>query len=712
MTLLAELKRRNVIRMAGLYLVGAWLLVQVAATLLPVFDAPAWVMKILVGILAIGFIPALIVSWLFELTPKGLQLEADLATEMQDASRAARPLRRISDRMQQPVQSQEQAHASGKRFDRLIILVLLLGLSYFALDKFWLARAPLATPAVPAAPVEIAKVRIGELLAVLPFRNRSALAEDAYFAEGIHDDLLTQLSKIAGFKVISRTSMMRYEGSKLSVREIALELSAGLVLEGAVQRSGDDVRITVQLIDGASDVHLWAETYDRALTTKTVFKIQADIARAVADALQVVLGPADAKALRIGSTKNIRAYEAYLQGKLLSALDSATPERFTAALTLFDRAIALDPKFSEAYARKARTQLASYWFAYSNAGMRDAAIMSVEKARALDPDAIETWMAEAYFYYWGKLDYAQAEAMLQRVIEKAPDFAEAWYARALVARRDGRFDDAIFALQRSLVIDPANTDSIVELRNTLATVGRLKDAKVQDQRLSQLGQPLATHAAEDAFGRGDIAAAWAAIDGPNDYYAALPFRIALASRRPDWIEQSLSTKLWPERLRQFPDYPEVHALASAEALLVLGKSKAATAELIEIQQRMSKQKNPYPGGWSSSGSYFYFPCDLPGMLGDLDAVRRAERDYLTNTPRDVWSSTSVIASLALAYARAGDPEKALQHIEAVNKLLGPVSFGSFNKHPGFDSLRAHPRYLALARAHAIWAGQETGVETD
>ena len=706
MNVLAELKRRNVIRMAGLYLVGAWLIVQVAATLLPVFDAPAWVMKLVVTFLAIGFVPALVVSWIFELTPKGLQLEAELAWEDQDAPQATRPLRRISDQMQAPA----QARATSKRIDRLIILVLLLGLSYFSFDKFWLARTPIAAPAVPAAPVEITKVRIGELLAVLPFRNRSALAEDAYFAEGIHDDLLTQLSKIAGFKVISRTSMMRYENSKLSIREIALELSAGLVLEGAVQRSGDDVRITVPLIDGASDVHLWAETYDRALTTKTVFKIQADIARAVADALQVVLGPADAKALRIGSTKNIRAYEAYLQGKLLSALDRATPERFTAALALFDRAIALDPKFSEAYARKARTQLASYWFAYSNAAMRDAAIMSVEKARALDPDAIETWMAEANFYYWGKLDYAQAEAMLQRVIEKAPDFAEAWYARALVARRDGRFDDSILALQRSLVIDPANTDSIVELRNTLGTVGRLKDAKVQDQRLSQLGHAQPTHAAEDAYGRGDIAGAWAAIDGPNDYYAALPFRIALASRRPDWIEQSLSTKLWPERLRQFPDYPEAHALAAAEALLVMGKSEAATAALTAIQQRLSKQKNPYPGGWSSSSSYFYFPCDLPGMLGNLAGVREAERDYLKNTPRDVWSSLDVVTALALAYARAGGPEKALQHMEALNKLLGPVSFGSFKTNPGFDSLRLHPRYLVLAQAHARWAVQESDTD--
>jgi hypothetical protein len=221
-----------------------------------------------------------------------------------------------------------------------------------------------------------------------------------------------------------------------------------------------------------------------------------------------------------------------------------------------------------------------------------------------------------------------------------------------------------------------------------------------------LGQELATHAAEDLFNRGEIAQAWAALNGPNDYYVALPFRIALASRKPDWIAQALSSAFWPERLREFPDYPEAHALAGAEALLVSGQRDAATAALTAIQQRLNKQKTPYPGAWSSSGGYFYFPCDLPGMLGDLEGVRNAERDYRENTPRDVWSGTAVLVSLAVAYARAGDPEKALERMEAVSALLGPVAFTSFANHPGFDMLRQHPRYLALAAAHARWAAQE------
>lgn len=148
------------------------------------------------------------------------------------------------------------------------------------------------------------------MIAVLPFRNRSVREEDAYFTEGIHDDLLTQLSRIAAFKVISRTSMMRYADTKLSVPEIARELGAAVLLEGAVQRSGGQVRITVQLIDGVSDVHLWAQTYDRELNTENLFAIQADIAKAIADAMKVALSPAEAGALAAGSTRNLQAYEA------------------------------------------------------------------------------------------------------------------------------------------------------------------------------------------------------------------------------------------------------------------------------------------------------------------------------------------------------------------------------------------------------------------
>lgn len=715
MKLLAELKRRNVIRMAGLYLVGAWLAVQVAATLLPVFDAPEWLMKALVVLLAAGFLAALVVSWIYELTPAGLQRDDELASGPVPYRGVERRLRRISDRPAREPGEQLHALARARRLDRIIIVLLALALGYFLFDKFTQSAPPPAPTAAAIQPVAAGQPAADsatapaesavDLIAVLPFRNRSTLPDDAYFAEGMHDDLLTQLSKIAGFKVISRTSMMRYADTTLSIPEIARELRAAVILEGAVQRSGDKVLITVQLIDARKDVHLWAERYDRALTTGTVFAIQAEIAQAVAEATRVVLSPAEAKALAAGSTDNMLAYEAFLQGKLLAANDLATPERFAAALVQFDRAIALDPEFVQAHARKARIQLASYWFGYADASMREAAKLTTAKALALAPDDIETWMAQAYFHYWGELDYASADALLQRVIERAPGHAEAWYARGLVGRRDGRFDDTIAAFRESLKIDPANTDTLLELSNTLLTLGDYEESDALRERAKALGADLPSHAAETALNRGNIEAAWAAIKGPNDFYSTLPFRIALASRNPEWIARALSTELWPERLRKFPDHPDTHALAEAEALLVIGRRDAANAKLRIIKARIDAREKPYPGGWSSTSYYFYYPCDLPGMLGDLEGVRAAERDWIESAPRDVWAESGIRLALAVAFARAGDAGRALDHLEKVQSQIGPVAFIGTAQSPGLDSLRQHPRYLALAAAHQRWRQQ-------
>lgn len=521
--------------MAGLYLVGAWLVIQVAATLLPVFDAPTWVMKALVALLAVGFVAAIIVSCVYQLTPRGLEREQPI--DAVDGAYSGPERRRSADRsidgttpLSAPVKPPSWTSAA------VAIAVLSSGaLGLYALWPGTLEQAP----AVVEVSVEPPPAMANKLVAVLPFRNRSTLVEDAYFAEGVHDDLLTQLAKVAGLRVISRTSMMRYANTAKSMREIALELGAAVVLEGAVQRAGDRVLITVQLIDGSTDIHLWAERYDRLLTTTSLFAIQAEIAQAVAQATRAVLSPAEAQALATGSTQNLLAYEAFLQAKLLSANDRATPDRFAMALVQYDRAIGLDPQFAEAHARKARIQLASYWFAYADASMRESARQTTAQAVALAPDDIETWMAQAYLHYWGELDYARAEAMLARIIERAPGHAEAWYARGLVARRDGRFEDTIAAFKSALAIDPANTDTLLELSNTLTTIGRFSEADALRARAIALGADLPTHRAENALNRGQIEAAWAAIEGPNDFFVTLPFRIALASRKPEWIERAV-----------------------------------------------------------------------------------------------------------------------------------------------------------------------------
>lgn len=698
MTFLSELTRRNVIRMAGLYLVGAWLIVQVAETLLPVFGTPEWVLKTLILLLALCFVPALVASWVFELTPDGLKREGQVASAHSNHTQTA------------------------KRLDVLTLSALALVILLFAADRFWTGkdesqpvavavRQPAGVSAVASSPDTKPKVpratADSRLVAVLPFRNRSERPEDAYFAEGVHDDLLTQLSKIAALKVISRTSMMRYADTTLSIPQIAKELGAAVVLEGAVQRAGDTVRVNVQVIDGASDVHLWAENYDRALTTETIFEIQADIAQAVASALQVVLSPAENNALRAGSTKSLPAYEAFLRGKLLSAAVSISAEKSEEAIAAFDRAIALDPDFAEAYARKAQIQLLSYWLAVGPRSLREDARESVAQAERLAPDSIETRFAQAIEYYYAQLDFARADATLKSILAQVPDHAEAWEYSALVARRDGRFEDSIAAFEHALSIDPQSADAIESLFEMMAIVrGDFEAAAALLSRARALGTGRQVREIWLHEWSGDLDAAWAAVDGPVTTFIAAPARIAIASRDAKRIEYALSPAIWPEAQRGPGDFPEAYAMVKAESLLVMGRQEEADQLLAEIKSRMAQRSAPYPSRWLANA--YYQPCDLPGMLGDLEGVRATEADYLKNAPRDVWGSRRTLLLLATAFARAGDPERAMHYLENLVGIFGPQSYLWISVVPGLDSVRDHPRYRALERGYQSWSKAKKG----
>lgn len=693
----SELKRRNVFRVGTAYLVVGWLLIEVSDTVFPRLGLPEWTVTLVVAVLLIGFPLALVISWVYELTPEGLKLDAEVPPE------------------------QSITPTTGRRLDRLILVGLVVLIGVVAADRFWprgvmeagpesagATQSSMADPApAPAAgpdalPGGVAVASEAGLVAVLPFRNRSVRAEDAFFTEGIHDDLLTRLAKIASLKVISRTSMMRYADSDKSVPQIANELGAAVVLEGAVQRAGNQVRVTVQLIDGATDVHLWAETYDRALTTETIFAIQADIAQAVASAMKVVLSPEEATELQAGSTRNLQAYEAFLRGKLLSGYSEISPERSRQAIAEFDRAIALDPEFAEAYARKADIQLASYWLAIGPRSLREAARENVAQAQRLAPDAIETLLVEARQFYFAQLDYASADRILQKILAQVPDHAEALEASAYVARRDGRFDDAIGYFARSLTINPQAVDVINSLVETAALArGDFAAAAAWLQRVRDLGGEYRLREVWLHQWQGEIEAAWAAIDGPFYNFVSTPALIAIATRDPERIEQALSPALWPEDQHGPGDFPETYALAKARALLVMGRQAEADRLLAEIKARMDERSDPYPSRWL--GNAYYHPSDLPGLMGDLQGVRDAEADYLANAPRDVWGSNTVLAYLAASFARAGDPERAMHYLERLADTFGPHRYLDFAADPDYDSLRDHPRYLALEARYQAWA---------
>ena len=349
----SELKRRNVVRMAGLYLVGAWLLVQVAGTLLPVFDAPAWVMKSLVGLLAVGLVPALIFSWVFELTPQGLKRDEDVAPE------------------------QSIAPQTGRRMNRLIIGVLVLALGYFAVDKFVLA------PRRAAAPDESSSGVSAKSIAVLPFENLSEDKANAYFADGMQDEIITRLAKIGGLRVISRTSTQRYKMRPSNLAEIAKELGVSHLVEGTVRRAGDRVRINVQLIraaheghlwaeiydrnrvrqagprlrvavqlvDTVSGTHLWAETYDRAFVPEDLFTLQDDlvprIVLTVADQ-NGVLTRRMSETLRSKSEDALTPHEAALRA--FTYFERVTPEEHAVVRRILERAVRGAPDHADCWA--------------------------------------------------------------------------------------------------------------------------------------------------------------------------------------------------------------------------------------------------------------------------------------------------------------------------------------------------------------------------
>ena len=319
----AELKRRNVIRMTGLYLVGAWLLTQVASTLLPAFDAPSWALRGLIITLALGFIPAVIFSWVFQLTPQGLKREDDLAPEQSITPQTAHWM------------------------DRMIIVVLVLALGYFAFDKFALAPRREAVLVSSAVPNESKPVINAKSIAVLPFENLSRDPDNAFFADGVQNEILTDLAKVADLKVISRTSVMSYKtGVARNLREIGKQLGVAHLLEGSVQRAANRIRVNAQLIDARSDAHLWAQTYDRDLAD--VFAIQSEVAKAIADQLQAKILPAEKLTMAKQPTKDLAAYDFYVRATELidDGPNSETPEKdLSQAIGFLDQAIARDSSF-------------------------------------------------------------------------------------------------------------------------------------------------------------------------------------------------------------------------------------------------------------------------------------------------------------------------------------------------------------------------------
>ncbi len=438
----SELRRRNVFRVAVAYAIVGWLLVEVASVVLPTLLLPDWTLRILVFFVILGFPLALFFAWAYELTPEGLKKEKDV------------------DR------SQSITRQTGRKLDFAIIGVLAIAVVLFAVDKFvWVGEGP-------ATGVAVSDDR--KSIAVLPFENMSREEANESFTIGIHDDVLTHISRISALKVISRTSVERLDRT-MSVHEIGETLGVATILEGGVQRAGDRVRINVQLIDSDTDEHLWAETYDRQLSANDIFAIQSEIAEAISSALKATLSPEEQTQITTAPTSDIDALYAYQLGK--QRMETRISTSLEEAAAYFQQAINRDPNYALAYVglADANLRLTEYGDLSLVDGLR-VAERAVKTALSLNSELGEAYASNATVH-WKRGELDAAERDFQKAVEFSPNYAPAWqWFGTMLGWRMARADEGVQMLERAVQLDPLSPIIHDNYAMTLSAGGRIEEA--------------------------------------------------------------------------------------------------------------------------------------------------------------------------------------------------------------------------------------------
>ena len=463
MSFFNELKRRNVIRVGIAYVVVAWLIMQFADVVLNNIAAPGWVFQAIMLVLAIGFPLVLLFAWAFEMTPEGLKKEKDV------------------DR------SQSIAPVTGKKLNNTILVLMALAIGYLLFDKF---SGKGSEPFSQETTVQISEAgeekraltpvsaNADNSIAVLPFANRSNEEEDLFFTDGIHDDLLTQLTKIDDLKVISRTSVMKYRGTEKTIPEIATELGVTTILEGGIQRAGKRIRINAQLIDVVTDEHLWAETFDREMTVENIFDIQSEITRHIVTAVRGELTTEETGTLAQRPTNNLDAYEAYLKAKVFLNDPLYSPDKYINAEVWLKKAVASDPGFALAWSLLVSIHGQAVWQGYDESPERyQAALDALNNAEKYGPGLPETLAARAEYLYRIKGDFHAAEPMFTQASQAKPGDSDLLMRLATTERRTGHFEQAITHYQMAIDLDPANLEARTVLLDTLVLMGAYKRAE-------------------------------------------------------------------------------------------------------------------------------------------------------------------------------------------------------------------------------------------
>jgi TolB-like protein/Flp pilus assembly protein TadD len=643
-----ELKRRKVYRVAVAYAVGAWLVAQVVTQIFPFFEIAHWAVRLVIVLLIAGFPIALILAWAFDITAKGIERTDDV--DLDDS-----PAR----------------HAAG------------------ASD-------------IPE-----------KSIAVLPFENLSDDPNNAYFADGVHDDILSSLAKLSDLKVISRTSVRQYKTGTRNLREIGQALGVAHILEGTVRRSGNRVRVNAQLINAQTDAHIWADTFDRELTN--LFALQSELAERITEALRANLSPREKASLQVHPTRDLAAYELFLRARDLFRWSGVGDplENGEKALRLVDQAVARDPQFALAYCLASRLNAELYWFGHDRSRARlTNAKTAADVALRLQPDLGDAHLALAFFYYYGYRDYTRARSEIEIAQVATPNDAEVWDGAGAVARRDGRWNEAIANFEKARHLDPRNFSVISNLAETLIALRRYGEAQ-QAMENALLFNPQAhlfsiARAAIELKKNGDTAPLRAALRAvPRDFdpggaVATIGARLSLMER--DYAEAA--RVLAASSQERFTD-SGVGGTAGMldgytfpkswyEGLVARARGNVdAARRAFEAARRLVEADLLQ---WPDDAKAITMLALIHAALGEKeDALREGRRAVeLLPISRDAYDGPILATNLAVIYAQFGERDKALKQLESLMASPNGPTPGTLRVEPEWDPLRGDPRFEKLA----------------
>ena len=656
-----ELRRRKVYRVAIAYVVVSWALAQGLAQVLPVFDISNSVIRVVIALLLIGFPVALVLAWVFDVTSQGIRATSTPSV---------------------PV---------ARRRRNLIMLIAIGVIISVAAGFFLLPRASAR--------------KVDKSIAVLPFQNLSDEKENAYFADGMQDDILTNLSKIGDLKVISRTSVMSYRDGARNAREIGKSLGVGTLLEGSVRRSGNRVRVNVQLINANNDEHIWAEDYDRELTD--VFAIQTDLAQKIASALQAKLSPNEKARLDRRPTRDSDAYLLYVQAHGYANRPDRFRDTSLKAEELFEQAIKLDRNFAAAYAGLSMVESWLYHESEPIPAHREKARLNAEESLRLQPNLPEGHLALGFSYYYGDRDYERALSEFEIAKRDLPNEADAYSAIAAIQRRQGKWAESTANFEKAVSLDPKNANVLFNLGlNYMAQRDFETADKIFDRAIAADPQAFASRGMKSALAiawKGDVGFVEKQLSlvpgefDPDGLVTAARVGILMLQRK--FADALKLLQQFRGETLLYPDTgPCPKALLEGRLYLYQGDKTKAQAAFERARPVAEQLVRDAPG---DPGRHVQLGAVLAGLGLKEEAVNEG-RKAVESVPesQDAFEGPQATAALAEIYAWVGEYDEAFRLLDHLLKVPNGLTVPALKLDPVWDPLRKDPRFQALIDKYA------------